>query len=76
MAGESYDTDIEGEILAAELRADTDHARCSQEFLLQFEITECLAVFIALSGKLIVVASRGHLDGFQAGFGGGAANDQ
>ena len=76
MTGEADDTDIEGEVLAAELSSDSDFASSLEEFLLQLEIAECLSVLITLGGEFILVAGRSHFDGFQASFSRGAADDQ
>ena len=76
MAGEADDADIEGEVFSAKLGADADLAGDSEEFFFQLEIAEGLAVFVALGGEVVVIFGGGEFDGFQAGLGGSAADDE
>jgi len=76
MAWQADDAHIKGEVFSAKLGTDADLACRDKKFLLELEVPECLAVFVALGGQGIVVAGGGHLDGFQTAFSRGAANDE
>ena len=76
MAREANDTDVEGEVFSSELCSDSNLAGAFEKLGFEFGISEGATVFVAAGGELVVVARRGHLDSFQTGLGGGAANDK
>ena len=69
-------TDIVGEILTAELSSESDIVGGVEEFLLEFDISESVAILIALSGEIVVILHRGLLDSGEVGFGRSAADDE
>jgi hypothetical protein len=76
VARQADDAHVEGEVFAAELRADADLAGDLQQFLFEFEVAEGLAVLVALGGQRVVVFGGRELDGLEAVFRGGAADDK
>ena len=69
-------TDIVGEILTAELSSESDIVGGVEEFLLEFDISESVAILIALSGEIVVILHRGLLDSGEVGFGRSTADDE
>ena len=69
-------TDIVGEILTAELSSESDIVGGVEEFLLEFDISESVAILIALSGEIVVILHRSLLDSGEVGFGRSAADDE
>ena len=51
VARQAHDAHVEGEVFAAELGADADLAGDLQEFRLEFEVAERLAVLVAGGGQ-------------------------
>ena len=76
VARQTDDAHVEGEILAAELRADAAVLGDLEDELLRLQIAEGAAFFVTGGGKVVVVFGRGELDGFQAGLGAGATYDE
>ena len=64
MARQADDADIVGEVFAAELCAETEVLRLHQQFLLQLNIAEGLAVFVAFGRQFVVIVGRGQLHRF------------
>lgn len=69
-------TDIVGEILTAELSSESYIVGGVEEFLLEFDISESVAILIALSGEIVVILHRGLLDSGEVGFGRSTADDE
>ena len=69
-------TDIVGEILTAELSSESDIVGSVEELLLEFDISESVAILIALSGEIVVILHRGLLDSGEVGFGRSTADDE
>ena len=70
------DADVEGEPLAAELRADAELMRDLEELSLERDIAEGAAVLVTRRRERVVVMGRGQLDGLHGRLGGGAADDE
>ena len=73
---ESDDAHVQGEPLAAELRADAELMRDLEELGLERGIAEGAAMLVAGRGQRVVVMGRGQLDGLHGRFGGRAADDE
>ena len=56
MARQADDPDVEGEVLAAELRADPGLARRLEQLLLELDVAEGLALLVARRGQPVEVA--------------------
>ena len=69
-------TDIVGEILTAELSSESYIVGGVEEFLLEFDISESVAILIALSGEIVVILHRSLLDSGEVGFGRSTADDE
>ena len=61
--GQTYHTDVVGEILASELSTEAQLFGCLLEFLLQLHIAESVAEFVALGGEAVVVLHGSLLHG-------------
>ncbi len=75
VAGHADDADVVGEILAAELGADAGFGAEVVEFFFPTRVAEGAAAGAAGGGEGVVVAGGGEFDGFEVGFGAGAADD-
>jgi hypothetical protein len=76
VTGHADHADVVGEILAAELSAEAELARLYHQFLLQLHIAEGAAQLVAAGGQSVEVLGRGQLDGLQAAFSAGAADEK
>ena len=76
MAGQADHADVVGEVLAAELGADTQLLGLDQELLLELDVAEGAAVFVAGGGQVVEVFGRSELHGLENRFGGGAADHE
>ena len=70
------DADVEGEPLAAELRADAELMRDLEELSLERGVAEGAAMLVARRRERVVVMRRGQLDGLHGRLGGGTADDE
>ena len=55
MAWQTNHAHIVGEVLAAELGADSKLLGCLDKFLLQLHVAEGLAVLVTLGGQVVIV---------------------
>ncbi len=75
MPWEADDPDIVSKELSAELGADPQLVRLVEQFLLQLQIAERLAVLVPLGGEVVVILGGGELDRLQARVSTGTADD-
>ncbi len=75
MPGQTDHTDVVAEVLAAELRADTDLLGQLEDLLLQLLVPEAVAERRALGRHVVQVVRGGVLRGLQRVLGAGAADD-
>ena len=73
---EADDAYVEGEPLAAELRADAELMRDLEELGFERGVAEGAAMFVARGRERVVIMGRGQLDGLHGRLGGGAADDE
>ena len=76
MTGQTDHADIMGEVLAAELRSETDVAGSLKELLLQLDVAEGAAEVVTGGRQVVVVFGRGELYGLEVGLSRGAAYDE
>ena len=76
MTGQTDDTDVVGEMLAAELSTKTDFLCLDEELFLQFDITEGTSGLITCRGQSVLVFDAGQLHGEQVLLGRGTADDE
>src|SRR5664279_500578 len=69
------DAHIKGEILAAKLRTDPTLLGGFEDAGFKLDVPEGLAQLVALGRERVEVFGRGELDGFEAGLGRGAPDD-
>ena len=74
MARKADHSYVVSEVFAAELCAQTDIVGCFKKLFLKLDIAECVAVFVALGGKFVVVFDRSLLYGREVYLGRGAAD--
>ena len=76
VAREADDTHVVTEVLAAELRADTELLREGEDLLLELDVPKAAAEVVAVAWERVEVARRCELGGLQRELGGGSADDE
>ena len=69
VTGQTDDTDIMGEVLAAELGSEPDVAGSLEKLLLQLDVAECAAELVSGGRQVVVVFGGGELYGLEVGLG-------
>ena len=76
MTGQTNDTDIVGQRLAAELGTQTDFLRFHEQLVLQVDVAESTAGLIACGGQIVIILDGGQLHGEQVLLGRGSTDNK